>query len=245
MLQQSSEEEICNHLYVTEPYYFDPKKIKRAQILSILKRMKEEYLKRLAAGGKQGGGKKNFLERKGINNDIIKNFQENEYEDDFGSDSHRQQNFQEDPLIRGRQPQQQQQDLRQPVTGALPGQPWGGLPDFKMSAAMTHRETQSNQRPQLTTQTRKQPQLDIDVSDNQQPQTFEGDNDRQEEGVYDRNADKPVRDLRRIQIEGEDEEYQMDEDGNIYDLNGNFIGVANPDEIEELAEYDPEIQDDL
>lgn len=40
--------------------------------------------------------------------------------------------------------------------------------------------------------------------------------------------------MRRIQIEGEDEEYQMDENGNIYDLQGNFIGVANPEEIEEM-----------
>ena len=50
--------------------------------------------------------------------------------------------------------------------------------------------------------------------------------------------DMPVqKEMRRIQIEGEDEEYQMDEQGNIYDLNGVFIGVANPDEIEELADY--------
>ena len=26
----------------------------------------------------------------------------------------------------------------------------------------------------------------------------------------------------------------MDEQGNIFDLEGNFIGVANPDEIEEI-----------
>ena len=32
----------------------------------------------------------------------------------------------------------------------------------------------------------------------------------------------------------------MDEQGNIYDLKGNFIGVANPDEIEELAVYGDE-----
>lgn len=44
--------------------------------------------------------------------------------------------------------------------------------------------------------------------------------------------------MRRIQIEGEDEEYQMDEQGNIFDMQGNFIGVANPDEIEEMMEYD-------
>jgi hypothetical protein len=35
--------------------------------------------------------------------------------------------------------------------------------------------------------------------------------------------------LRRIQIEGEDEEYLMDMEGNIYDLRGNFIGTTDDD----------------
>ncbi len=34
----------------------------------------------------------------------------------------------------------------------------------------------------------------------------------------------------------------MDDQGNIYDLDGQFIGVANPDEIEEMM--DQEDQDD-
>jgi len=33
--------------------------------------------------------------------------------------------------------------------------------------------------------------------------------------------------LKRIKIEGEEEDYLMDEDGNIYDLIGNFIGTTN------------------
>ncbi len=56
------------------------------------------------------------------------------------------------------------------------------------------------------------------------------------------NEAKP--EMRRIQIEGEDEEYQMDDQGNIYDLNGVFIGVANPDEIEELNDYGQENAED-
>ena len=30
----------------------------------------------------------------------------------------------------------------------------------------------------------------------------------------------------------------MDDQGNIYDMKGNFIGVANPDEIEEMLDND-------
>lgn len=35
--------------------------------------------------------------------------------------------------------------------------------------------------------------------------------------------------LRRIQIEGEEEEFLMDLEGNIYDLRGNFIGTTDGD----------------
>lgn len=42
--------------------------------------------------------------------------------------------------------------------------------------------------------------------------------------------------MRRIQIEGEDQEYLMDPDGNIYDMQGNFIGTANANELEEMEE---------
>lgn len=58
------------------------------------------------------------------------------------------------------------------------------------------------------------------------------------EGALNQEGEEKV--MRRIQIEGEEEEYQMDEQGNIYDLNGNFIGVANPDEIEEMLDYGAE-----
>ena len=42
--------------------------------------------------------------------------------------------------------------------------------------------------------------------------------------------------MRRIQIEGEDEEYLMDPEGNIYTMQGNFIGTANANELEEMEE---------
>lgn len=69
-----------------------------------------------------------------------------------------------------------------------------------------------------------------------------GDNegDEEEESVYIK--DNIV--MRRIQIEGEQQEYLMDPDGNIYDMNGNFIGTTNAndlqaDEEEEHVEDNP------
>ncbi len=35
---------------------------------------------------------------------------------------------------------------------------------------------------------------------------------------------------KRIQIEGEDNDYLMDEEGNIYDTNLNFVGQAGADD---------------
>lgn len=54
----------------------------------------------------------------------------------------------------------------------------------------------------------------------------------EEESMYIR-GDKV---LRRIQIEGEDQEYLMDPEGNIYDMLGNFIGTANANDFEEVED---------
>lgn len=42
--------------------------------------------------------------------------------------------------------------------------------------------------------------------------------------------------MRRIQIEGEDEEYLMDEDGKIFTMQGKFVGTANTQELEEIED---------
>lgn len=40
--------------------------------------------------------------------------------------------------------------------------------------------------------------------------------------------------MRMIQIEGEDQQYLMDPQGKIYDMQANFIGTANTQGIEEM-----------
>jgi hypothetical protein len=59
-----------------------------------------------------------------------------------------------------------------------------------------------------------------------------GEGEEEEESVYIK--DNVV--MRRIQIEGEEQEYLMDPDGNIYDMQGNFIGTANANELEEMED---------
>lgn len=48
--------------------------------------------------------------------------------------------------------------------------------------------------------------------------------------------DLAAKGLKRIQIEGEEEEYLMDQEGNIYDLRGNFIGTTDDDGNNGLGE---------
>ena len=61
-----------------------------------------------------------------------------------------------------------------------------------------------------------------------------GEEEDDEEDVID--IDNPddlaAKGLKRIQIEGEEEEYLMDLEGNIYDLRGNFIGTTDDDGAE-------------
>ena len=45
MLKQNSAEDIVSHLYVTEAYYLDPKKIKRSQLLRLVGMLQGEISK--------------------------------------------------------------------------------------------------------------------------------------------------------------------------------------------------------
>lgn len=50
-----------------------------------------------------------------------------------------------------------------------------------------------------------------------------GDEPEEEESIIMHNGMK----FKRVQIEGEENEFLMDEEGNIYDVNFNYIGQAN------------------
>ena len=52
-----------------------------------------------------------------------------------------------------------------------------------------------------------------------------------ENSIIEHNGQK----FKRVQIEGENQEYLMDEEGNIFDLEFNFIGQANGSDEEDNA----------
>lgn len=55
-----------------------------------------------------------------------------------------------------------------------------------------------------------------------------GDGDYEQESVYMRGN---VR-LKKIQIEDDPNEYLMDDQGNIYDMNGEFVGTMDANELQ-------------
>lgn len=62
----------------------------------------------------------------------------------------------------------------------------------------------------------------------------EGDDDEDSDAIdIDNEEELAARGLKKIQIEGEEEEFLMDNEGNIYNLNGDFIGTTNGDADEE------------
>ena len=67
---------------------------------------------------------------------------------------------------------------------------------------------------------------------------MEGEEDDDEDVIdVDNPEDLARKGLRKIQIEGDDEqEYLMDNEGNIYDLQGNFIGTTGGDGEDEEQE---------
>jgi hypothetical protein len=64
----------------------------------------------------------------------------------------------------------------------------------------------------------------------------EAEDDDEEEDVIDIDdpADLAAKGLKRITIEGEGEEFLLDQEGNIFNLKGEFVGTADGDiEVEE------------
>lgn len=66
----------------------------------------------------------------------------------------------------------------------------------------------------------------------------EGDDEDSDAIDIDNEEELAARGLKKIQIEGEEEEFLMDAEGNIYNLNGDFIGTTNGDHEAEGEEDD-------
>ncbi len=109
MLETMSDEDLASHLYVTEAYYFNPKQIKRQQILKLIRKLKEG----METHSKQKEERrKNFFQRKRfVNYEMNAGVGHNEPEDSDNeggiapNSNHKQKvvEFEEDPVISGHQ----------------------------------------------------------------------------------------------------------------------------------------------
>lgn len=65
---------------------------------------------------------------------------------------------------------------------------------------------------------------------------MDGEEDEDDDVIdVDNPEDLAKKGLRRIQIEGDDQEYLLDNEGNIYNLQGEFVGTTGDDDDEEGA----------
>lgn len=84
--------------------------------------------------------------------------------------------------------------------------------------------------------------LDSQNEDDRDTNNMGGDDNEEEEDSdaidIDNEEELAARGLKKIQIEGEEEEFLMDAEGNIYNLNGDFIGTTNGDADGEGEEED-------
>jgi len=71
-----------------------------------------------------------------------------------------------------------------------------------------------------------------------------GENEEEEDDVIDIDdpEDLAAKGLKRITIEGEDEEFLLDLEGNIFNLKGEFVGTADGD-VEESNPGEGEVED--
>ena len=74
-----------------------------------------------------------------------------------------------------------------------------------------------------------QSEIQADEPESQEVSQMQAEGDEEDVIDIDNPAELEARGLKRIQIEGEEEEFLMDQEGNIYDLQGNFIGTTEGD----------------
>jgi len=73
---------------------------------------------------------------------------------------------------------------------------------------------------------------------------MDGEEDEDDVIDVDNPEDLAKKGLRRIQIEGDDQEYLLDNEGNIYNLQGEFVGTTGDEDGEDGNEAMDESADD-
>ncbi len=121
MLETNSEEDIVSHLFLTEPFYFNPSQVKRQQLIRLIKKLKENVNAEKIDGGDsqpEGKRKKNFFERKRfVNYDPNAESADNSY-----SSPDSKKRYEDEPEFKNKQfgSASKNDELRQPIKQKLP-----------------------------------------------------------------------------------------------------------------------------
>ena len=223
-------DELLNELFTKHKKFVDPKVVSRNQLENLMDRLKSHVSIDSATREKPGqvlseNNNKQEGEKENINNNKTSAKREvasKPVEDDWGLDSDEGDNKDDDLM-----PSQNfDKDI---FSGA-------NKEEFKNSDKefMLDDFDMGNEDQKYSDRVEKSSKhMDSNQEEDQDTHNMENnDNDDDDDSDaidIDNEEELAARGLKKIQIEGEEEEFLMDAEGNIYNLNGDFIGTTNGD----------------
>mmetsp|Transcript_29953 Transcript_29953/g.26516 ORF Transcript_29953/g.26516 Transcript_29953/m.26516 type:complete len:287 (+) Transcript_29953:17-877(+) len=230
-------DELIDELFTKHKKYVDPKVVSRSQLETLMDKLKTNLIRNSPFKNKENMQENNINKSddwglevnsaqkdfekdifSGGNNEDFKNNDKKFMLDDFDMD-HEDEKINDGQDIFDLKPEGLDEGLDQDLDHDLDQDLDEDLDDLEDSA------TKIQDTPVEADATPKQ----------QSGEDNEGEDDSDAIDI-DNEEELAARGLKKIQIEGEEEEFLMDQEGNIYNLNGDFIGTTNGDAEEEDGE---------
>jgi hypothetical protein len=236
--ETNTKDQLINDLFTKHKKFIDPKVVSRNQLENLMDRLKSN----VSRGSVKENTAPNLVELETNNKPVVNEVASKVLEaddfvprssqfDDFGDrDEEDHKNDDKDLMLDdfelGNEDQKVDALFKQNSDNDANNDLLGGLDDDfedKQDKEMDHEDHEDHD----------------DHDDNDKP-TSNADEQEDEDDSdaidIDNEEELAARGLKKIQIEGEEEEFLMDNEGNIYNLNGDFIGTTNGDADEEEEE---------
>ena len=230
-------EELINDLFTKHKKFVDPKVVSRNQLENLMERLKSNLSKQAMAKNKEN------IKENPINNNVAKTGKGDPWSLDKDVDENKDESM--------TRPQNFEKDI---FSGANKDEFKSNDKEFMLDDFDIDNDNDNDQEDhdedqkindgqdmfeglhedELSPSATKSPETKTELEAT--PAAEEGDDDDSDAIDIDNEDELAARGLKKIQIEGEEEEFLMDAEGNIYNLNGDFIGTTNGDAEEEAEE---------
>lgn len=222
-------DELINDLFAKHKKFIDPKVVSRNQLENLMDRLKSNLSKENAAKNKENlhenSNNKNSVKSTkvdswGLDNDIA----------DFGEEELSKPQKIEKDIFSGAGKEEQKNNEKEFI-----------LDDFDMDNEDQKINENHDMFDGLDDDLGEKPAKQTPTANDEEPSNAgadDNDDDDSDAIDIDNEEELAARGLKKIQIEGEEEEFLMDAEGNIYDLNGDFIGTTTNGDVENEGEED-------